>query len=590
MKITGRLSFNVRCRRHCLKFTAAVMIAALAAAGCGKAPAPRPPGAAIHTLMIGGQDEPKTLNPLKMQDVWSWNACMLLYESLYSRNPQTFEIIPWLAEGEPEYDQTANTCVVRMKKGALWDDGVPVTARDVAFTGQLMIEFKIPRFYSGWSFVEKVEALDDCTIRYTLKEPYAVFYTDTLMSIILPEHAWAPIVAEVKKAADPLTNLLDYRIEQPVGMGAFKFKEWNKGSYVKLVKNDRYFATGMEVKGQRVGPYIDEILLKVYGTTDAAILALKKGDIDFYWWPIQPGFVETLKTDPRIGVTENAEDGFKYLAFNVRRAPFNDVSFRRATAYLIDKDFIVKRVLQGYGERNDNIVPPGNAYWFNPETPKFGKGMSPAERMKKAVEILKQAGYSWEREPGINDRGEIEAGSGLTMPGGEKIKPFTLLTPPADYDPQRAMSGTFIQQWWREAGIPVTAAPTSFGDIVNKVHSEWNFDTYLLGWTLAIDPDYLRGFFHSREIVKDGYNSMGYSNPGYDRLAESSAREMDLEERRAIILKMQDYIIREAPMIPLYSAAKIEAFRKDRFTGWVDQLEGIGNGWSFVFLKPVERK
>ena len=542
------------------------------------------------TLKIGMQDEPKTLNPFKASDVWSWNVIGFFYEGLYTRNPVTFEIIPWLAEGDPEFDKKTNTCIVHLKKGIRWEDGTPFTAQDVVFTTQVFLDFKIPRYISDWDFVEKVEALDDYTLKFYLKEPYAIFFTGTLMSLIVPKHIWEPIVKEAKKTKSPLTTLLEYEVTRPIGLGPFRFSKWHKGAYVKLVKNPEYFASGRKIKGKIVGPYIDEILFKIYGTTDTAILALKREKIDYIWWPIQPGFVKDLEGSPEVRVTNNQENGLKYLAFNLRRAPFSDINFRRAVAYLIDKDFLVRRILQNYGERMDNVVPPGNRFWFNPDTPKYGKGMSRQERVKKAVEILEKGGYSWKRRPKVLESGRMVKGEGLTMPDGKPVKPFTILTPPADYDPLRAISGLLIQEWLREAGIPVTAAPTSFGDIVNKVNTEWNFDTYLLGWRLSLDPDYMRTFFHSKEIVRDGYNSMGYSNPAFDRLADRSAKELNEEKRRKLIFEMQEYIIREAPYIPLYTSTLIEAYRRDRFTGWVNQLDGIGNGWSFLFLKPVKKE
>ncbi|MEW6096007.1 MAG: ABC transporter substrate-binding protein [bacterium] len=540
------------------------------------------------TLKIGMQDEPKHLNPFKASDVWSWNVIGFLYEGLYTHNPQTFEIIPWLATGDPEYNNKDNTCIVHLKKGVKWEDGEPFTANDVVFSANVLMDFKVPQYYSAWDFITKVEALDKYTVKFWLKEPYAIFFTRTLMSLIVPEHIWQPIIKEMKRTNDPLNSLLEYEVTKPIGMGAFKFAEWNKGSYVKMVKNPLYFATGRNVKGKKVGPYFDEILFKIYGTTDTAILSLKKGDIDYIWWPVQPGFVAELKQDKKITVTNNPENGLKYLAFNLRRMPFKDINFRHAVAYLIDKEFIQTRVLQNYGIPNDSILPPGNKFWFNPNTHKYGRNMSRAERVKKAVEILKKAGYSWEKEPEVNSKGKIISGKGLIMPDGKPVNPIKILTPPADYDPLRAMCGMFIQEWLKQIGIPASAAPTSFGDIINKVMTEWDFDVFILGYRLSLDPDFMRTFFHSKEVVKDGDNPMAYINPEFDKLSDASAKEMVRAERKKLILKLQDFIIKEAPWIPLYTMLQIEAYRNDRFTGWVNQLDGIGNGWSFLFIKPVK--
>lgn len=537
-------------------------------------------------LKIGMQDEPKQLNPFKASDVWSWNVIGFLYNSLYTHNPQTFEIIPWLADGKPEYNHKNNTCIVHLKKNVQWEDGKPFTADDVAFSSQVLMEFKVPQYYSAWDFITRVEALDKYTVKFWLKEPYAIFFTRTLMSLIVPKHTWEPIIDEVKKTKDPLNSLLVYEMTKPVGMGPFKFEEWKKGSYVRLVKNPLYFATGMTIKGKKVGPYFNEILFKIYGTTDAAILALKKGDIDYIWWPVQPGFVEELSRDKNITLTNSPENGLKYLAFNLRRVPFKDINFRQAVAYLIDKEYIQKRVLQNYGIPNDSIVPPGNKSWFNPSTPKYGKDLSQAQRVKKAVEILKKAGYSWEKEPKIEVSGKITKGEGLKMKDGKPVKPFKILTPPADYDPLRAMCGMLIQEWLQQVGIPASANPTSFGDIINKVRTEWDFDMFILGYKLSLDPDFIRTFFHSNQVVKDGDNPMAYINPEFDKLADASAKEMVEEKRRELIFKLQEFIIKEAPWVPLYTLSQIEAYRNDRFTGWVNQLDGIGNGWSFMFIKP----
>jgi len=540
------------------------------------------------TLKIGMQDEPKHLNPFKASDVWSWNVIGFLYEGLYTHQPQTFEIIPWLAEGNPEYNKKNDTCIVHIKKGVKWEDGKPFTADDVVFSANLLMEFKVPQYYSAWDFITKVEAVDKYTVKFWLKEPYAIFFTRTLMSLIVPKHIWEPIIKKIKTTSNPLNSLLEYEVTKPIGLGAFKFAEWEKGSYVKMIKNPLYFATGRMVKGKKVGPYFDEILFKIYGTSDAAILALKKGDIDYIWWPIQPGFITELKKDKNISITNNPENGLKYLAFNLRRMPFKDINFRHAVAYLVDKEFIKMRVLQNYGVPNDSIVPPENKFWFNPQTPKYGKDMSRTERIKKAIAILKKAGYSWEKEPKINSKGVITKGEGLIMPDGKPVKPFKILTPPADYDPLRAMCGVFIQEWLRQVGIPAIATPTSFGDIVNKVKTEWDFDAFILGYRLSLDPDFMRTFFHSKQIVKDGDNPMAYNNPEFDRLADASAKEMVPEKRRTLILKLQDFIIRESPCIQLYTLLQIEAYRNDRFTGWVNQLDGIGNGWSFLFIKPTK--
>jgi peptide/nickel transport system substrate-binding protein len=541
------------------------------------------PGAVIK---IGMKDEPKTLNPFRASDSWSRKVVTRFYEPLYTREPKTHKIIPWLAEGYPEYDEATNTAIVRIKR-AKWEDGSPLTAHDVVFTGSVIREFKVPRYHYAWRFIKELKALDDYRVKFVLEKPMAIFMPRTLMTFFVQKRKWEPVVAEARKAEKPLKYLLAHEVTQPVSCGAFKFVKWARGAYIRIERNENFFATGMEIGGRKVGPYVDGILFKFYGSEDSAMLALKKGDIDYYWSGIQAGYVKDLEGDRRIKVFKNDKSGVYYLAFNVRKPPFSDRAFRQAVAYLIDKDFIVIRVLQKEGQRMDSIIPPGNRYWHNPDTPKFGQGMKRKNRVKKAYEILKEAEYTWERAP-VDGKGKVCKGEGLRMPDGRKAPSFDILTPPADYDPHRAMAGMLIQQWLRQVGIPASSKPSSFGSITQQVKVKRQFDAFILGWgNLAIDPDYLRTFFHSKEDRPYGRNPMGYHNGWYDTIADESAATMDEAKRQELILKMQKFIIEEAPYIPLYVPYEVEACRVDRFTGWNEDLNGVGNHWSLLFIEPT---
>lgn len=525
-------------------------------------------------LRVGGQDEPKTLNIFKASDKWSIDVIGWFFESLYTREPITHKVIPWVAEDYPVFE--GNVATVKLRKGVTWDDGTPLTAHDVKFTADVFLEFKIPRFYSDWEFVEKVEAVDDYTVKFYLKEGCTpLFQEGTLLSPIVQRKEWLPVVEEARRSEDPLKYLLEYQVERPRSAGPFVFSEWVKGAYVKIDARKDYWAKGRVINGREVGPFYDGILFKLYGTTDAAVLALKKGEIDYIWWTIDPGFVAELVREKDINVTKSPGNGFFYLAFNVRKPPFNDLAFRRAFAYLVDKEFIVSRVLQNYGEPAYTIVPPGNTFWYNNNTPRLGAGLTREERIAKAREVLSNAGYRWDAE------------GNLLYPNGSRVEPFDILTPPADYDPLRAMSGMLIQEWLREVGIHATAKPTSFATIVQKVNTEQDFDAFILGWILGVDPDYMRVFFHSNQTMPEGYNPMGYSNPVYDALADASARECDREKRRELIFKAQEMIMEELPYVPLYFRDEIEAYNSATFTGWFEDLGGIDG--SIIFLKPLEK-
>ena len=540
---------------------------------------------AANILKIGLLEEPKTLNIWMASDKWSSRVLSLMYQRLYIRDPDTLELIPWLAEKAPVYDESTISFTVKLRP-AKWSDGSEFTSEDVAFTGRFINEFKVPRYRARWKFIKKIETPDKHTVKFYLEKPMAIFKTRTLTSPIIQKKEWAKIAEEARNSKKPLITLQNRKIERPVGTGPFILKEWRQGAFLFVQKNKHFFATGQKINKRILGPYIDGIIFKFFGTSDAAILALRKGTIDMFWWGIQPGYLDDLEKDPDIKLFSNERSALYYWGFNVRKPPFSDVNFRQAIATLIDKDFIVSRILQGHGTLMDSVIPPGNKFWLCTDLPRYCKGLIKEDRIKKAYEILKNAGYTWDVPP-VNEAGEVAKGKGIRLPNGELMKKFTILTPPANYDPLRAMSGMIIQEWIKEAGIPVSAKPMSMGALLQKVNSQHDFDAFILGYgRLDIDPDWLRRFFCSREDRRRGGNKSGYHNPDFDKIADESAATINREKRRNLIWEAQKIIMRDVPYIPLYTPDLIEAVRKDNFSGWVETLEGIGNLWSFCELKP----
>jgi ABC-type transport system substrate-binding protein len=414
----------------------------------------------------------------------------------------------------------------------------------------------------------------------------AVFESRTLTLPIVSKEEWAGIAEKAKSEKKPLDVLLKHKIKNPIGTGPYTLEEWKQGAYLFVKKNNHFFGTGQDIKGHTLGPFIDGIIFKFFGTSDAAVMAVKKGTIDMFWWGIKPGYVSDLENETYVRLYESERSALYYMGFNLRKAPFNDVKLRHAIATLVDKDFIIERILQGNGVRMDSLVPPGNRIYYCPDIPVYGKGMDRAARIKKAYEILKGAGYTWDVPP-VQARGKIVKGKGIRLPDGKPMAPFTILTPPADYDPERAMAGLIIQEWLREVGIPASSKPMAFGALIDQVSKQHKFDTFILGYgRLSLDPDYLRKFFHSTQDKARGGNKSGYRNPEFDKIADASAAAMDENERQKLVWEMQKILMRDLPWLPLYNPNLTEGVRTDRFKGWVQMLEGIGNRWSFCVLKP----
>jgi ABC-type transport system substrate-binding protein len=566
------------------------------------------PALAKIYLKIGITDEPKTLNPFSAFDSWSAKVITPIFQHLYIRDPDTLKLTPWIAEGQPVYDPQRKTVTFHVRS-MQWDDGTAFSAEDLVFTANVFKRFRIPKHYDYWKVVDKIEALDKKTVQLRLKKPMATLFTRTLTSWVIQRKKWEPLIREadrtyeeayqreiakgrseenaIKAALRRPLNLIQSQEWQPTGLGPFRFKEWRKGAYIHFVKNEYFFGMGKTISGRDLGPFFDGVIFKLYNTTDAAILALKNGDIDFFWWSVSPGYVEDLEKDPNIMIQTTLKNGYRYLAFNLRKMPMSDIAFRRAVAHLIDKDFIVERIVHNYAQRLDSVIPSGNPFYFNPRTPKYGKGMDRLERTREAFRILTTAGYRWKKPP-IDSRGKLRRGKGLMMPGGEEMPTLTILTPTADYDPERAFAGQFIQEWLRNFGIPIYWKPLGFSALIQKIRKQRYFDVFVMGWgNLSLDPDYLRRFFHSRHDRPNGWNYPGYRNDEFDRLADLQAETMDLEGRRKIVLKLQEKLMNDLPLMPLFVPFNIEGIRTDRFNGWVKTLGGVGNSWTLGTLKPI---
>jgi ABC-type transport system substrate-binding protein len=199
-------------------------------------------------IKIGVLEEPKTLNIWLASDTWSKKVLSLIYQPLYIREPKTLKLIPWLAEKEPVHEAGSLSYTIALRK-ALWSDGSPFTSADVVFTGNLIKEFKVSRLHSNWRFIEKIEALDAHTVRFTLKEPRAIFLTRTLTTPIVQKKEWYKRAGEARQAERPLHRLLNSEVTHPVGTGPFLLKEWRKGIYLFLERNRKFFGRDLEFGG-----------------------------------------------------------------------------------------------------------------------------------------------------------------------------------------------------------------------------------------------------------------------------------------------------------------------------------------------------
>ncbi len=618
-----------------------------------------------YVLRIAMQDDLKTLNPLVAGDVWTWNVIGYLYEGPLNSDPDTDELIPYIAVGSangtgkgaddawgwddlnqgvfgftpeddwnPQMTGIAETTIFYDFTGVTWHDGTQMTIRDVLFAYH--VQSQLPDWVSsvkclmdkggeagsnftdtGYLNIQKVYESDDnlqAALRFELQTPFADFFRNTLSAFLIPYHIWGTTISgqavddtmifsdngfspDHAKAWDKDVALA-WDNPNPVGSGAFKYHSWNVGVSSKIETfRDHFYKEGWnpeyDPNGNARQPTIEAMVFKIYKTAEQAVLALRNNDVDYIAWSIPPTFVQEIMNEPDLGVKQSAEKGFFYLAYNMRLPSFGyneqgeDIAlpFRKAVAHCIDKQTIVQRLLQNFGIPGDGPVSSIST-WYNDTIPKYA--FDPAE----AKNILARAGYKLE-DGSTGDDAIAKAGPGnwwvnpdgslIGSAEGGKIK---ILTPPADYDPIRAQAGLMIAKQMKDIGINADSVAMDFGTIVERINTR-SFDMYILGWRIGSDPtDFLYAFFHS-STAEAGQNYPGYQNSSFDAIIDEARETGDEDARLSLILDAQAAIAYDLPYDVLYFRTNIEAYRADRFTGWVTGSSGSIYNWrSILELRP----
>ncbi|MGC8912762.1 MAG: ABC transporter substrate-binding protein [Thermoplasmata archaeon] len=567
---------------------------------------------------IGFQSDLKGLNPCVVNDVWSWNVIGFVYDTLGGTSKATEEPIPWTAESWNEDTPDHLNWTVKIRQNVKWHDGNPLTADDVVFTYNFLMD--VGRYVSSlesvdWTpiagatdknetYYEGVKKVDDYTVKFKLWRTNPTVLLDVMGIPLLPKHIWRyhwDDKTSWNMGYDPNTGTANV-----IGSGPFKFSYWKQGIEAKIERNPDYFwESTLEDGNTYKVPFVDAIQFIIYKNMDAMVTALKQGTIDYIWWSIDPGWVPVVSQIPGAKVFANADRGYYYLMFNMilpfegydtgtgyqprsdENAPItypnpdggNDAGlpFRKAVSHCIDKEYIVTRLLQGFGTKGDSIVPPSYTYWYNDTLPQYPYSIDTAKS------ILDNANYK-----DVNNDGWREDYKGRTMDGPNNNGQIDILTPPADYDPIRAESGKMIANAMKQAGIKAESVPTSFGQIVDSVFVSRDFEMFILGWRLSLDPSWVYDFFNSKydwynpSIGDGGNNPSGYRNRYYDNISARVMEEMNAATRVQLVKECQGMIAQHLPTNVLYYRQVLEVADTSEWVGYNEKPGGIGNGWTLM--------
>lgn len=506
-----------------------------------------------HTTAIakagGGYTEglvgsPQYINPLFLQnnDV-DRDMAKLMYSGL-TKYDNNRVITPDLAE-KYELSSDGKTYTFYLRKDVKWQDGEPFTASDVAFTiARIQDPATKSPLYLSFRDV-KINKVDDHTIQLGLPKPFAPFLDLTTIGI-LPQHIWADVASE--NFSNVPQNI------KPIGTGAWKFKALQKGrdgdirSYT-LEKNESYY-------GQQ--PYLNTITLKFYPDVDSAVQALKNRKVDG---------ISFLPRDLRS--TLEKETDLVYYTFNLPQytsiffnqaanADLKSKAVRQALALAIDKDRIVREVLNNEGEVIGAPILKGFLGYYE-EVKKYPFDLSKAGDLLEAAGWKKDTDGSWfvEQEvtvPPTDAEKELAAKEKKDPPKDkiEKQKHVLRVVLVTVNQPENAKAAQIAKEGWESAGIKVELRLVDSSRVKPEVIDTRDYHAFLYGEIIGSDPD-LYPFWHSSQTRPPGLNLAIFSNPEADKLLVDARQISDPEKREGMYKKFQDILAEEVPAVFLYN-------------------------------------
>ncbi len=552
--------------------TALVALSAIASATAAESPSPSDSGKGGEKVVftVGLTNQPDSLNPFLGIEAESYEMWALMYDQMITYKSEDISPQPGLAKSWDTSDDGL-TWTFHIRDGVKWSDGEPLTAADIAFTYNRIIDGgpEAATWSSYLSSVEKVTAPDDTTVVLELSKPNAVL---PLLPIpIVPEHVWSKLSEkDVKTYSNEPPNV--------VGSGPFRIVEGSAGGSVFRFEANPDYWQGT--------PHIDEVVFRIFKAADPAIQALEKGEIDFVEG-ISPTQVEALQGKSGITAQTGDSPAFDEIAFNTGSVDLDtgkpigdpnpavlDPKFRYALGFAIDREAIKERVYQGSGIEGTTIVPPAypTYHWEPPEDVAFKFDL------ERAGQLLDEAGYT-------------KGPDGKRMlPNGKPIGTLRL-TARTDSDNGTSLDVMqYFKEWLGELGIDAEVESVESSKLTDMI-LKGDFDIFEWGWYVEPDPDSMLSYLTCDQ--RGGWSDSWYCNDEYDKLYKEQQTTIDDAARAETVKRMQEIAYMDAPYIVTMYSTIGEAWRNDRFEGFVPQPDpggvmilqyGVRN---YINIKPV---
>jgi peptide/nickel transport system substrate-binding protein len=483
---------------------------------------------------------PKTLDPLRGTDAASERYRQLMFNSLMKKD-EHFDYVGELAENV----QTAPdglSVTFTLRDGVKFHDGKPLTSADVKYTFDKFLASDSPKAVPFFDMregkkqplVASVEAPDPRTVVFRLSRQWLELFANLIPIAIIPE------------------GTFESQAIKPVGSGAFKFTSYDESQQVvDMEANDAYWEGAPNIKHLRVKVILD-------ANTQQAELVAGRVDLAVNT-ALSPDAYVNLGKNPNLQLVQSPGVNVQYVGFNSESAPVNNARVRQAIAYAIDRESIVKNLLQGQARIAHSILPQ-ESWAYSPEQKTYTYDPAQAKR------LLDEAGFKDPDGDGPQMR--------FSTPLSWKIS--------ASNSVVRQYAGV-MQNSLKEVGIPVNIE-TLEDNTLREAQRNGQYQLTIGRWVGGNqDPIFLRDLF--TYLTGGNFNRGRYRNAELDKILGEAVQTADRTRAKTLYAQAQDLISREMPMFPLWYSNNIVIARKN-----VGNIKvAAGADWTFVRNLTVDK-
>jgi len=471
--------------------------------------------------------EPRTLNAITSKDAYASIVQSFLLSSMIDRNPDTLEWYGRMAESAQISDDKL-TITFKLRPALVWSDGKPITADDVVFSFQTMMDPKVDARQAAnyYKDVEKVTAVDERTVQFKFRQPYFMSFEVAGTLTIIPRHVYAYKDAEEfnrrrfdgKESTDGFKDVV-------VSSGPYVFESWTPGREIVLKRNDRYF-------GQP--GYFEKVCFRIVADETASMQMLKARELDRMSLPAEQFLI--AQKDAAIAEAykllkySSPGSGYSYIAWNNKHPVFKDRRVRMAMTHLVPRERILKLVYKDLAQIVTGPFWPGGSAEIKVAL-QYDKTIQPWPfHPAKALALLAEAGWRDTNGDGTLDKDGTAFKFQLLIPSGRQ---------------STIDMASVVKEEMGKVGIGMEVMQLEWSVFTDRLDKR-SYDAISLGWTGGIEGDPYQ-IWHSSQIADQGSNHVQFSNPEVDRLLEQARVELDVTKRNELYHRFHRILHEEQP-------------------------------------------